>query len=194
MLHILTNSYSRIDPRFGRDSATGIELDLGCGKGSFALQLAALYSERLILGSDVMLGRLRRVARKAQRRRLDNVELLRGSNLELLAWQLPEKSVDRIHLLCPDPWPKARHRRKRLVNAEFLGKTARVLKEGGIFHFSTDVEDYYRQTESLLRSLSWFTEYPEGIKDIKGLRTDFEARWREEGKDVPRLVFRRCAN
>ena len=126
MIHFLTNTYQVIDPLFDRYPRS-IELDMGCGKGRFTLELAARYPERLILGADIMAGRLRRVAKKADRRHLENLELLRTLNLDLMAFLLPPACIDRVHLLCPDPWPKDKHRNKRLVTAYFLAKVADTL-------------------------------------------------------------------
>ncbi len=191
MPRILTNQYIKLDPAFQRRDLEGIELDLGCGKGGFTLQLARKYPRRLILATDIMLGRLRRLERKVQRQKLHNVELLRTPVSDLLAWQLPTECVDRMHLLCPDPWPKARHRHKRLINAEFLKRAAQVLKTGGVLHFSSDDPHYFQHTLNLLKKLSWFEEFPEGIEDLRDLSSDFEKKWCQEGKHVPRLGWRK---
>lgn len=66
-----------------------VELDMGCGKGGFTLALAQRYQEHLVLASDVMMGRLKLLEKKKQRRKLDNLELLRASNLALASFQLP---------------------------------------------------------------------------------------------------------
>ena len=188
MIHLLTNTYQVIDPWFGRDQRP-IELDLGCGKGRFALALAARYPERVILGSDVMLGRLRRLARKVDRRGLTNVELLRASNLELVHYQLPDGCIRRLHLLCPDPWPKARHRHKRLVTTDFLARVARVLELGGVLHVATDHEPYLDVFHGILQHLPFFQCDSSAVEDIADLKTDFELIWEEQGRRVPHLAY-----
>ncbi len=191
MLHILTNRHQVIDPCLGRDQVGVVELDMGCGKGGFALQLAERHPDRLVLAADLMLGRLRRLQRKVDRRGLTNLELLRASNLELADRQLPPGCIDRVHLLCPDPWPKARHRGKRLVTAGFMARVFRILRPGGIFHFSSDDIDYCRMVEDLLRALSWFDLWPQGIADILDVETDFERLWKGQGRAVQHLSYRR---
>jgi len=188
MIHILTNTYAVIDPWFGRPRAP-IELDMGCGKGGFLLALAERRPDRLVLGSDVMLGRLRRLARKAERRGLINVELLRAENRELAAFQLPDRCIHRIHILCPDPWPKNRHRGRRLITSEFVGRLARLLIPGGVLHLATDHEPYLDTFQAVLDADARFTPAPETIRDIADIQTDFEKQWLAEGRRVPHLAY-----
>lgn len=189
MIHILTGTYAVFRPGQGRNTEPA-ELDLGCGKGRFTLDLAARYPERTVLGADVMLGRLRKVARKAANRNLDNVELLRAANLELLAFQLPPASVRRAHLLCPDPWPKERHRDKRLVTTDFLCRLRRVLVPGGVLHLATDHEPYFVDWQRMLAALPFFVRDDAAIDDVADLKTDFELLWLKQGKPVPHMAFR----
>ena len=137
-LSILTGQYERL-PMAGGHAA--IELDLGCGKGGYLLELARRFPDRLIIGADVMVGRLRKIKRKAERRDLANVMLLRVEAWSLLPL-LPDGALDRIHILCPDPWPKARHRAHRLITSEFLGRLAGKLTATGVLHLATDNGPY----------------------------------------------------
>lgn len=190
MVHIVTNTYSTLPPWFGHAGEMPIELDLGCGKGGFTLELAERYPERLVLGADLMLGRLRRLQRKVERRGLENVELLRAESLELVAFQLPDACVRRVHLLCPDPWPKNRHRAKRLVTSEFLGRVARVLVPDGVLHLSTDHPPYLAALRHIVDGLGIYRHAPDAMADIADLQTDFERQWRSRGKGVPHLCYR----
>jgi tRNA (guanine-N7-)-methyltransferase len=189
MLHILTNEFRVIDPRFGRSTRV-VELDMGCGKGRFTLGLAARFPDRLILGGDVMLGRLRKLGNKAVRAGLSNVELLRANNLELVGYQLPDSCVSRVHVLCPDPWPKDRHRSHRMITSDFLCRVARVLEPGGVLHLATDHSPYFDSLLSAVRSLGLYEPADDAIADISDLRTDFELRWLGEGREVPHVAFR----
>ncbi len=189
MIHILTNTYCVVDPCFARGPCP-VELDMGCGKGRFLLELAQRYPERMIVGSDVMLGRLRRLQRKVERLGLENVELLRAENLELAAFQLPDRSVHRVHLLCPDPWPKARHRGRRLITSEFIGRLLRVLAPGGILHVATDHAPYLETIEAVVEQAPGLEPAPSAIADIADVRTDFELQWLAEGRRVPHLSYR----
>lgn len=171
-----------------------IELDMGCGKGSYALQLAERFPDRLIVASDVMLGRLRKLARRAGRRGLTNLRILRASHFELVGFQLPDNAVCRLHLLCPDPWPKQRHRGRRLTASDFLGRAARVIEPNGTLHVATDDVAYLSDITSLVERMPMFEPDPElaRLRDILDLRTDFEQQWINRGRDVPHVSYRVC--
>lgn len=190
MIHILTGTYQVVEPRFGRPLDTPVELDLGCGKGRFTLELAGRRADALVLGCDVMLGRLRKVQRKVERRGLTNIELLRANSRDLVGYLLPPACIDRIHLLCPDPWPKDRHRAKRLVTTDFLARMSRILKPGGVLHLATDHGPYFDDWKRMIDDLGCYREDQTAIQDVCDIQTDFEILWRREGKDVPHLGYR----
>ena len=190
MIEILTNTYQLWEPPVDGQAGCLVELDMGCGKGSFTLALAERYPERLILGSDVMIGRLRRLDAKVERRGLGNVRLLRAESLTLAAFQLSPQSLDRLHLLCPDPWPKRHHRVRRLVCTDFLCRLPRILKPGGVLHLSTDHEPYFTDWLELFDRMPHFHSAPEAMADIADLKTDFELQWNAAGKTVRHVCFR----
>ena len=97
-----------------------LEIDLGCGDGTFLVEMAKHYPERNFLGVERLLGRVRGVCKRVQNLGLTNVRVLRLESSYTLEWLLEKNSVSRLHLLCPDPWPKARHHRRRLVQQDFL--------------------------------------------------------------------------
>ncbi len=187
MLEILTGTYSCWAPP---DGFAEIELDLGCGKGGFLLELAENYPDKLIIGADIMLGRLRKVKKKVDRRNLKNVRLLRVSAWPLIAYHLSDHSLHRIHILCPDPWPKARHRSKRLLTSEFLGRLAGKLTANGILHISTDDSEYFDFIEAAISPLACYSRDPSGIDDVKTIKTDFENDFEGKGIPVRHTVFR----
>lgn len=162
-----------------------IELDLGCGKGSFTTALAGKYPERYILAADVMLGRLRKLNKRAKRIGSENIELLRTEAGALVNYILPPSSIDRVHILCPDPWPKHRHKGHRLICSEFVSRLTVVLKKNGIFHFSTDDTPYFESAKKVVEASGLFREADFSlIEDIKDIKTDFELLWESEGKKV----------
>lgn len=191
-IHFLNNQYTVVDdPFFGR-CRQPIELDMGCGSGSFSLELAKRFPQRLVLAGDIMLGRLRRLEKRVGENGLRNIEILRAANQELAAYQLPDSCLRRVHILCPDPWPKERHRARRLMSSDFLVRIARILEPGGIMHFSTDDQDYLELMTANANAFPFIVEDRQGtaIADVCDIPTDFEKQWREAGRTVPHLAFR----
>jgi tRNA (guanine-N7-)-methyltransferase len=161
-----------------------LEVDLGCGDGSFLMEMAAQYPERDFLGVERLLGRVRKVCKKITRQHLDNARVLRLESKYVVEWLLPEACVSRLHLLCPDPWPKLRHHRRRLVQVEFLDAVKRALLPGGEFLFMTDHEEYFQWACEKER-MEWEEDsffYP---------KTDFQQHWESEGKSMWRLRCRK---
>ncbi len=168
-----------------------IELDMGCGKGRFTAELARRYPDRMVLANDIISERLGILERQAKREGLENLHVFRATSLPLVAYQLPPRSIDRMHLLCPDPWPKKRHTCRRLVCTDFLTKVPRVLKQGGIFHLSTDYDPYYEDWLEMFAKLpEIFEPAPEAMEDIADIKTNFELRWNSQGKSVNHIAYR----
>ncbi|MBR9760361.1 tRNA (guanosine(46)-N7)-methyltransferase TrmB [bacterium] len=169
-----------------------LEIDLGCGDGSFILGMAEHYPDRNFLAVERLLGRVRKVCKRSHKMDLKNLKVLRLESLYTLEWLLPESCVDRLHLLCPDPWPKAKHHRRRLFQEPFLNAVVRVLKPGGEFLFKTDHEEYFEWSEEhlvafdKLERLSWEED------DFFYPKTDFQIQWEAEGKSLQGLRSRKA--
>ena len=192
-IHILTDRYVLFRDLCPIPDGKTVELDLGCGKGGFSAALSAAFPDRLILAADIMLGRMRKVKKKTDRTGNGNVCLLRTEARYLLGICLPDRCIDRIHILCPDPWPKDRHRGHPLLCADFMMSINRVLKEGGIFHFATDDPEYMETVTALVKTSGLFESAgTETIADVSGeaFRTEVERDWIAEGKTVPHVAWR----
>jgi tRNA (guanine-N7-)-methyltransferase len=171
-----------------------LEIDLGCGDGSFLMDMAREFPGRDFLGVERLLGRVRKVCRKITRSGLENVRVLRLEGGYTVEWLLPEASVSRLHLLCPDPWPKLRHHRRRIVRVEFLEAIRRVLVPGGEFLFMTDHEEYFGWAAEKVTQFGKF-ELLEWTEDSFFYpKTDFQELWESEGKVMFRLRCRRPSN
>jgi tRNA (guanine-N7-)-methyltransferase len=171
-----------------------LEVDLGCGDGSFLMEMASHHPERDFLGVERLLGRVRKVCRKMTRRRLENARVLRLESRYVVEWLLPEAAVSRLHLLCPDPWPKLRHHRRRLVQVEFLAAVRLALVPGGEFLFMTDHEEYFQWACERVDEFGKF-ERLEWTEDAFFYpKTDFQQLWESEGKTMWRLRCRKPLN
>lgn len=176
---------------FGNDNP--LEIDLGCGDGTFLVEMAKHFPERNFIGVERLLGRVRGVSRKIEELGLTNAKVLRLESHYTLEWLLAPHSVSRLHLLCPDPWPKARHHKRRLVQQPFLKALYQALAPGGEFLFKTDHPEYYE----------WVCEEMEQFRNFKPLdwpeppapdalyypKTDFQIHWESQGKTIHRLRF-----
>ncbi len=171
-----------------------LEVDLGCGDGSFLMEMAGHHPERDFIGVERLLGRVRKVCRKITRRKLDNARVLRLESRYVVEWLLPEASVSRLHLLCPDPWPKVRHHRRRLVQADFLTAVLRALEPGGEFLFMTDHEEYFIWAEDKVAEFGEFERLPWDEETFFYPKTDFQELWESEGKTMWRLRCRKPLN
>ncbi len=125
------------------------EVEIGCGNGQFLSEYAQDRRDTLLVGIDIKKKRCLKARQKAERRGLGNVEVIHTSAESFVA-RLPPASVDAFHIYFPDPWPKARHRKRRLFTMESLRELHRRLKDGGRLHFGTDFFDYYLQAKVLV--------------------------------------------
>jgi tRNA (guanine-N7-)-methyltransferase len=168
-----------------------LEIDLGSGDGSFLLGMAARFPERDFLGVERLLGRVRKVCRNAAKRGLTNARVLRLDSKYVVEWLLPKAAAARIHLLCPDPWPKARHHRRRLIQEDFLQAVWDALEPGGEFLFKTDHDDYFEWAEEKVAAFGKFErlEWPEDA--FFYLKTDFQMLWESQGKRLQALRLRK---
>src|SRR5262249_40908789 len=122
-----------------------LEVELGSGDGSFLAQWAQRHPERNYFGVERLLGRLRKLDRKGQRAGLHNLRLIRMEAAYFVEFLLPPASVAALHIYFPDPWPKRRHRKHRLVNERFAELAAQALRPGGAIFLRTDDADYFSQ-------------------------------------------------
>lgn len=116
-------------------------LEIGFGGGEHLAEMARRYPETGYFGVEPFLNGVAKLLAEIEASNLQNLKLLRGDGRDVLA-AMPDASISRIYLLYPDPWPKRRQRKRRIVDMEFLAEVARVLKPGGELRFATDIDDY----------------------------------------------------
>lgn len=169
-------------------------LEVGFGGGEHMVHQAAAHPWVSIIGCEPYVNGVAMALGKIRRAGVENIILHPGDVRDLFDL-LPEASLDRAFLLYPDPWPKARHHRRRFVTPEHLDPLARVLKPGAEFRVATDIPDYVRQTlEEVPRAgFSWQAEGPEDWRQPWGdwLSTRYEQKALREGRVPHYLTFRR---
>lgn len=170
---------------FGNDHPC--EVDLGCGDGKFLIEMAQHYPERNFIGVERLLGRARKVARKIERCGLSNARVLRLETQYVVEWLLAPESISRLHLLCPDPWPKAKHHKRRVFQVPFLKLVRQLLVPGGEFCFKTDHDEYFEWALEELDKYDGLTRLPWDDDTFFYPKTDFQLQWEAEGKSLDQL-------
>ncbi|MEV3853196.1 tRNA (guanosine(46)-N7)-methyltransferase TrmB [Streptomyces sp. NPDC050095] len=172
-----------------------IVLEIGFGMGEATAQMAADDPSTGILAADVHTPGQGNLLNLADRGGLTNVRVANGDAIILLREMLPADSLDGLRVYFPDPWPKARHHKRRLIQPEFLSLVAGPLKPGALVHCATDWEDY---AEQMLEVLSAHPDYENTVPDGGfAPRPAFRPLTRFEGKGLDKshvvhdLLFRR---
>ncbi|HWA62955.1 MAG TPA: tRNA (guanosine(46)-N7)-methyltransferase TrmB [Caulobacteraceae bacterium] len=130
-----------LDPQAMAPGASEVWLEIGFGGGEHLAAQAARRPDGLFIGAEPFLNGVASALRHVDEQGLKNVRLHAGDARELMG-RLPDASLDRIVVLFPDPWPKARHHKRRLIQADFVAEAARLLRPGGRLRFATDWADY----------------------------------------------------
>ena len=176
---------------FGRRAPLVVEI--GFGKDDFLLARAAACPERDHVGVERDPERVRTFLRRAAERGLTNVRALPVSAELALSQCFEEHSVAEIHVYFPDPWPKERHARNRVVQAWFAEAVHRVLAPDGVLRLATDDGPYAAQMLGVLDTGVWFQNLAGkgGVSDtpLLGWETKFERLWRGKGRTIRHLAF-----
>ena len=181
------------DPQSFFEVPQDLEIEVGSGKGLFVLNQSEANPDRNYLGNEIAHKYCRFAAYRLAKAHRANAYMLRGDGMKLFRELLPESCAVAIHVYFPDPWWKARHRRRRVMTPQFIGDLQRILKPGGKFHFWTDVEEYFEETMGLMKSESDLSGPHDVVEQLAehdmDYRTHFERRMRKNGHPVFRSLF-----
>lgn len=166
-------------------------VELGTGKGQFIAGLAAQHEDVNIIGIELQRGVLYYAGQKVAAAELANVRLVEGDISELLDVFAPGE-VDRFYLNFCDPWPKARHAKRRLTHRGFLEKYATLLAPQGEIHFKTDNHDLFYFSIEEFQALGWtlrdVTDDLHQNEPADNVRTEYEQKFSAKGQPIYRLV------
>lgn len=160
--------------------AQPLDVELGSGDGSFLAQWAGAHPERNFIGVERLLGRLRKLDRKGRRLGLLNLRLMRIEASYFMEYLLPPGSLGALHVYFPDPWPKRKHRKYRLVNEAFVAAAARALAPGGAVWLRTDHAEYFEQMTTVFGAAKEFRAI-ETPPELAAVVTDFEREFNARG-------------
>lgn len=182
-------------PQAWFDSPGPFELEIGCGKGGFLLARAQARPDVRLLGVEWANKFFKFAADRMVRRGVTNVRVMRTDAKVFVMNHLPPESVAALHLYHPDPWPKKRHHKRRIVQDDFAEAVARVLMPNGLWLIQTDHADYFGHIREVLfrhpefREVPWEEAAVKTADDFSG--TNFEIKYAREGRNIYRVAHRR---
>ena len=166
-----------------------LEVELGCGDASFLVEYARRNPARNFIGVERLLGRINKLDRKGRRAGLRNLRGVRIESSYFLQYLLPPHSVEALHIYFPDPWPKKKHRKHRLIGGDFPALARAALVSGGAVYLRTDDVDYFGQMTEVFATDKEFQKMdtPEELVEIA---TDFERAFNFKGIGTLRAAYR----
>ena len=173
-----------------------ITLEIGFGDGESLAAMAAAAPERHFIGLEVHRPGVGHLLLALEQRELTNVRVLRADATTLLETGLPSACLDAVQLFFPDPWPKKRHHKRRIVQPGLIAAVARVLRPGGIFHLATDWTPYADWMLAMLDGAPELFENSAGpgqfsTRPAQRPITKFERRGQRLGHQVHDLIYQR---
>lgn len=180
LIYVPGSYVDRLDYRsiFTKDQP--LEVEIGCGDGGFLGRYAASHPERNFIGVERLKGRLGKLDRRGRRESLTNLRLMRVEAVYFVQYLLPPRSIEAVHIYFPDPWPKKRHRKNRLIQPPFPDLLTRALREGGTVFLRTDNIPYFEQMVEVFGADSRFKKI-ETPAELKAVVTDFEGDFNAQG-------------
>jgi tRNA (guanine-N7-)-methyltransferase len=138
-------------------TAEDVVLEIGFGMGEATALIARDFPSTGYLAVEVHKPGIGKLMARVEELALANIRIIEGDAHPIITTMIPDKSVDGVHLFFPDPWPKKRHNKRRIVNAEFLALIHPKIKDGGFFHIATDWVPYAEYIEEVFAASPLFT-------------------------------------
>ncbi|MGH8629764.1 MAG: tRNA (guanosine(46)-N7)-methyltransferase TrmB [Burkholderiales bacterium] len=183
-----------LDAAFGRRGPKILEI--GSGMGETTAQIAQANPDKDYVAVEVHAPGVGSLLRRIEALALENVRIIRHDAVEVVRDMIAESTLASVHVFFPDPWPKKRHRKRRLLQPDFVHALARRLVPGGYLHVATDWQDYAESSLAILCAESLLENTARGFAPRPAYRplTKFETRGLKLGHRVWDLVFRRRGN
>ncbi|MBP7935887.1 MAG: tRNA (guanosine(46)-N7)-methyltransferase TrmB [Phycisphaerae bacterium] len=180
---------------FGDDHP--VEMEIGTGKGGFLLRRAQAHPDRRFFGIEWANKICRYVADRMVRHGVTNVRLMRTDARHLVMYQMPPECVTIIHIYHPDPWPKKRHHKRRLIQPALLAAVVEILVPGGRVAIQTDHAEYFEQIRAVARGEPRLEEVAFDVPEagvVEGrVQTNFEIKYLREGRTLYQMALRKRA-
>ncbi|MBI5763424.1 MAG: tRNA (guanosine(46)-N7)-methyltransferase TrmB [Planctomycetes bacterium] len=180
---------------FGNDAP--VELEIGCGKGAFLLRRSRAHPELNFLGIEWANEFYKFAADRMARWGVTNVRIMRTDAKFFVMHRLPEACLAALHIYHPDPWPKKRHQKRRLLSNDFVDSVERCLVDNGRLAIQTDHAEYFEQIKIVTTNRPKLipVDFADADYGVVGedVETNFEIKYKREGRPIYRLAFRRAA-
>jgi tRNA (guanine-N7-)-methyltransferase len=190
LIYDLPSIVERLDLAALFSASQPLEVELGCGDGSFLVNYARLHPDRNFIGVERLLGRIRKLDRKGRRAGLTNLRGVRIESAYFLEYLLPAHSAVALHIYFPDPWPKRKHWRHRLINERFPQIAQQALAPGGTVYLRTDDQPYFERMTNVFAASPAF-RLVEPPVELRAMLTDFEEDFRKRGIQTLRGAYER---
>jgi len=171
----------------------GVTLEIGFGSGLATASIASENPEKNYLGIEVHRPGIGRLLWEIQNKRILNIKIIEHDAVQVLEKMIPSLSLDAVHVFFPDPWPKKKHRKRRLIQRPFTEKLADCLKQGGYLYMVTDSEDYAFYALEELSACNILKNNYEGFAPPQSWRprTRFEQKGLDKNHTIRELFFSR---
>jgi tRNA (guanine-N7-)-methyltransferase len=181
----------RFEAIFGRRAP--IEIEVGIGKGRFLLAQAGARPDTDFLGVEWSLKHLRIARDRALGHGLANIRFHRADARHVLRDLVPDRTAARVHVYCPDPWPKKRHHKRRLFAPDVVPHIERILTPGGYLNVSTDFTEYFEAIVAVVTEHTRLERAVDPAYPIEGQagKTNYEVKYLAAGRVIHRATWRR---
>lgn len=166
-----------------------VVLEIGSGKGRFLISTATERPDLNLIGIEKALHYHRVIRDRVLKRGLENVRLINHDAFLVMRDMLPDESISEIHIYFPDPWPRTKHQKRRIIRPEALKEMRRVLVPGGSGIYVTDHQEYFEMAAPFVQAEFQSERRVPGPDDPP--RTNYEAKYRQEGRAIYEIRFQK---
>jgi tRNA (guanine-N7-)-methyltransferase len=168
-------------------NANPVVLEIGSGKGRFLIATATERPDLNLVGIEKSLHYQRVIAERVEKRKLTNVRLINHDAFHVLQKMVPDASIAEVHIYFPDPWPRPKEQKRRIIRPEVLMEVRRVLVDGGSGIYVTDHKEYFEKAAPRIEAVFRAERRVPGPNDPP--RTNYEAKYRAEGRAIYEVRF-----
>jgi len=189
---ILADLYKPFDLAELFKNENSVELEIGAGRGDFAVEYCADHPDVNLIAVERKLNYLKRGINKAKQRDLSNIRFMNVEVQHFLEEYIERESLQAAHIYFPDPWPKKKQKKRRIVQLQLIKMLSERIVSGGHLHLRTDHADYFEQMMAVMAEQDWF-EVVETPEKVSRYKTGFERRFVADGLPIFYASYRRVS-